>query len=284
MNEWRQGDIRKNISAIFAFIFLVAGQIPFVNLIMNHFTGTGLGESLAGLSRIYGNILLMPAMILFLISVTSVMRKAIPRGRRLLYILAGIGVPLCIMLLTLAGGTLPPMRSLFALPLAFAFMLFFLIKMYKKKASTVIICLALLVAAYQAQISAQLFYSDQMRYNDDVRIAYELNNLITPVQPDGRKLPVVLIGPTQTASRFHSNFLQGEYIGLSLFGVKDSPYLTTVHGLAFMRTLGINYSLPNDNQLAQALKEAVSMPAYPDPGCVKRMRDFIVVRMSETLY
>jgi hypothetical protein len=51
-----------------------------------------------------------------------------------------------------------------------------------------------------------------------------------------------------------------------------------------MRTLGLNYDLPNDSQLMQGLKEVASMPAFPEPGCVKRMRDFIVVRMSETLY
>jgi hypothetical protein len=161
-------------------------------------------------------------------------------------------------------------------------MLFFLGKTFKKKAAVVVACLALVSAAYQAQISAQLFYSDQMRYNDDVHLAYELNNLIIQAQPADRKLPVALIGKYNTNSRLHANFLEGEIIGSSVFTGHGRQ--TTVPGLAFMKSLGINFDMPNDTQLNQAIREAVSMPVYPEPGCVKRMRDFIVIRISETLY
>jgi hypothetical protein len=208
------------------------------------------------------------------------------------------------------------MRTNYALPLATAFMLFFLInnlapknevvvsvrnlsscqrhagtsypshtiKAYKKKMAVVVACLALLSAAYQAQISAQLYYSDQMRYNEDVRLAYELDNLITQVQPKGKKLPVALAGLYHSGSRFHANFLEGEMLGNSVFRQGPSIYQSTDGGLAFMKSLGINFDMPNNSQLNQALREAASMPAYPDPGCVKRTRDFIVVRISETLY
>jgi hypothetical protein len=50
-----------------------------------------------------------------------------------------------------------------------------------------------------------------------------------------------------------------------------------------MKSLGINFDKPNNSQYEQALKEAETMPAYPEPGCVRRMRDFIVVKISETL-
>jgi hypothetical protein len=197
--------------------------------------------------------------------------------------LAGIGIPLCIILLAVMGGNQPPTRTLYALPLASAFMLFYLIRICKKKTVAVVTCLSLLVAAYQAQISAQLFYSDQVRYNEDVRFAYELNNLITQVQPDDKKLPVVLIGMYQGAKRFQTNFIQGEFIGRSIFEWSDKPSDITVSGINFMRSLGINYEIAEENQIEQALKEAVLMPPYPDPGCVKRMQDYIVVKMSETM-
>jgi hypothetical protein len=175
------------------------------------------------------------------------------------------------------------MRSLFALPLAFAFMLFFLIKTYKKKAAAVVVSLDLLVSVHQAQISAQLYYSDQMRYNEDVRLAYELNNLITHIQPANRKLPVAVVGKYSADSLFNANFLLGEVIGDSLFSGRDIES-TTEQSLAFMKSLGINYDMPNNIQLEQALKEVASMPAYPDQGCVKRIRNLIVVRVSEILY
>jgi hypothetical protein len=287
MNKWGDASFGRNIYIVFLFIYIIIGQIPFVqnivDMILSRFIGTGTIEYLARISRIYGNVLLLPAVVFFLISVTSIMRKTIPRGRRFLFLLAGIGIPLSIIFLAIAGGTVPPMRSLFALPLATAFMLFFLIKTYRKKAAVVVACLTLLVAAYQAQISAQLFYSDQMRYNEDVRIAYEFNNLIISEQPVNRKLPVALVGSYRTSLRFHANYLIGEVMGRSVFSGGDT-YNTTLHGLAFMKSLGINFDMPNNRQSDQAFKEAESMPAYPDPGCVKRMRDFIVVKISDTMY
>ena len=291
MNQWGQVPIRRNILNILFFGYTVTiGNSHLMQSIVNPLiasyarTGMGAAEAIANLSRVSGNILLLPVTIFFLVKITTVMRKTIPSGRRLLYTLAGIGIPLCIMLLAIIGGNRPPLRSLYALPLAFAFMFFYLIVSYKKRIASVIACFALLAAVYQAQITAQVFYSDQIRYNEDIRLAQELNNLIIQVQPDNEKLPVALIGRYQAASIFRTNFLQGEVIGHSVFEWANIPSDTTKRSLAFMKSLGFYYDMPDNEQLDQAHKEALLMPAYPDPGCVKRMRDFIVVRISETLY
>jgi len=292
MNQWGQVPVRQNIINILLFGYInTIGHIPLVQsiikpLIASHArTGMQAAEYITMLSRVSGNVLLLPVTVLFLVKITAVMRKTISSGRKLLYMLAGIGIPLCIILLAIMGGNRPPFRSLYALPLAFAFMLFYLIISYKKRLAAVIACLALLTAVYQAQITAQLFYSDQLRYHEDVRLASALNDLITQVQPDNEKLPVALVGKYQMASVFRTNFLQGEVIGRSFFeGDSPEPSGPIKRGLAFMKSLGFYYDLPNADQLVQAHKEALMMPAYPDPGCVKRMQDFIVVRIAETLY
>jgi len=163
-------------------------------------------------------------------------------------------------------------------------MLFFLIKTFRKKAAVVVTCLALITAVYQAQISAQVFYTDQVRYNDDVHFAGELNKLITQAQPEDKQLPVALIGKYFTVSRFQENsfFLDGEIIGSSVFTGHGRQ--TTLPGLAFMKSLGYNFERASDDQINRAFMEAVMMPPYPDPECVKRVDDFIVVRISEQLY
>jgi hypothetical protein len=272
MNRWGQASFHNNITRIIAFFFIIKGKIPFIN--------TAVDDNL----RVNGNILMLPVTVFYIISVIIVMRNTIPSGRRFLYLLAGIGVPLTIIHLAVAGGSVPPWRSQLSLPLAFAFMFLFLIITYKKKMATVVACFALLAAGYQAQISAQLLYSDQMRYNEDVRIAYELNTLITRAQPGNRTLPVAYVGRYDAASRFQTNFLQGETIGNSFFGAGRDVEQSTLEIWAFMKSLGINFDMPNARYWDQALKEAASVPPYPDPGCVKRTRDFIVVRLTETLY
>jgi hypothetical protein len=299
MNLWGKLSVRDNIIRILSLGYtLTVGHIPLFQSIINPIiasyaglhsrTGIEMIEFSANISRVHGNILLLPSALFFLIKMILVMRRTIPSGRRLLYMLAGIGIPLCIILLAVVGGTRPTIRTLYALPLAFAFMLFYLIRTYKKKAVAIVTCLSLFIALHQAEITAQLFYSDQMRYNEDVRLAYELNELITQVQPKNEKFPVVIAGRYQIASRFHTNFLQGETIGDSHFEI---PILSPEHTagrtglvLVFMKTLGINFDMPDGNQIGRAIKEAASMPPYPDPGCVKRMQDYIVVRLSENLY
>jgi len=290
--EWvKETPLKQIILRILLLGYTISiGQIPIVqnivNPIMLQYARTGLRgvENIIIVSRLLGNIFLLPIVIIFLTKIYVVMREIIPRGRQLLYMLAGIGIPLSIMFLSIVMGNKPPIRSLYALPLASAFMLFYLIKLYKKKAALIITCLSLLLSIYQAQITAQLFYSDRLRYDEDVRLAYGLNNLITQVQQENDKLPVVLVGRYRTASRFQTNFIQGEVIGHSIFEWSNNCIDTSSRGLAFMKSVGFNYDMPDENHTEQALKVAVSMPSYPDPGCVKRMKDYIVVRISDDLY
>jgi hypothetical protein len=287
MVKWRQRPIGESIMNLFFFMYyLTIGHIPFVSnifepVIQNH-VKIPLYDSKT-MSVYMGNVLLLPAAIFFLISIIMVIKKNIPSGRRLLYALAGIGIILSPMLMDIAMGGAQFIRTHYALPLAFAFMLFFSIKTYRKEAAIVVACLSLLMAGYQAQITAQLFYSDQMRYNEDVRLAYELNERINELQPAGnRKLPVALIGRYSASSRFKTNFLEGENMGFSSFG-NGFHYQRTRRALAFMRSLGIDYRDPSSKQLEDALKEAADMPPYPEPGCVKLADGFIVIRLSKSL-
>jgi len=297
--QWGRVYIRDNIIKILSLGYtLTVGHIPlfqtFVNPIIANYakeysrSSIEMLELAANMSKVFGNILLFPSALFFLIKVALTTRKTIPSGRRFLYMLAGIGIPLCIILLAILTGTRSVMRTLYALPLSFAFMLFYLIRTYKKKAATIVTCLSLIIAVHQAQITAQLFYSDQMRYNEDVRLAYELNHLITGVQSKTEKLPVVFTGAYMVSSQFKANFIRGESIGGSFFDVSFRFPKNTIRRtyivLAFMRSLGINYAMPNENQIERAIKEAASMPPYPDSNCVKRMQDYIVVRLSEDMY
>jgi hypothetical protein len=291
MNRWGKASVFKNFMSVISMGYiLTVGDIPLVQSIINpiisreHMAGISAIEYFAVLSRAFGNILLLPAIVFFLIKITTNMRKVIPSGRRLLYMLAGIGIPLSIILLSIVLGNRQTIRTLYALPLAYAFMLYYLIGKYKKKLALGVACLSLLAAVYEMKTTAQLFFSDYMQYNDDVRFAYGLSDMITQVQPYNEKLPVVLCGLYQGVSRFQPNFIRGETIGVSSFGQGSNSLGTTIYALSFMNSLGINFDMPDKNQAEQAFTEAALMPSYPDPECARRMQNFIVVRISETMY
>jgi len=293
MNNWGKKPFIDNILQIILFGYIITvghirqAQDIVIPIILNYAQPeTRKIEALINASRSTGNIMLLPIVAAFFVKLNSVIRKKFPRGRRFLYALTGVGVPLCIMALTLAGGNIPPVRSLFALPFATAFMLFFIIRTSAKRTAAAVSVIALSIALYQAEISAQLFYSDQIRFNEDVRLANEFNNMILRAQPDGQKLPVAFVGRYQTDSVFQANFIKGQVIGHSLFEFAYfGPASTTEHALNLMKILGMRFDAPaGEEQFGAALEEATSMPAYPDPACVKRTLDLIVVKVSDRMY
>jgi len=225
-------------------------------------------------------------MVFFLIKIIAFMRKEIPSGRKFLFTLASIGVPLSIAFLAILGANVPPSRALYSLPLAYAFMFFYLIKSSRKTTAFVLACFALFGVVYQAQTTAQLFYSDHVRFNEDVRIAHEINNLIMQIQPDGEELPVAFVGWYRGVdTRFYesANSLRGQGIGHSFFSrsVHNPIHAPPRLDLIFMRTLGFHFDLPDMEQLVQAHKEAETMPSFPSSGSVRQMQDFIVVKLSD---
>jgi len=217
--------------------------------------------------------------LLFIIKSIDIARKKFASDKKILYIIAAIGIPLSIMFLAILGGWVPFMRTMFVLPLAFAFMFFFLIKNYSNKYRIAIVCFALFSATHQAQITAQLLYSDQLRYNEDVRLAYEIRDVIFRASPGNENLPVAIIGRSKVSEKFHANanFMQGEIIGHSIFEWEN----TTFTCLGFMRNLGIHFNSPNREQIERAIHEAAYMPSYPNPGFVKKLPDVIVVKLSD---
>ena len=248
MNLWGKIPVKENINRI---LLMLAGILSIGN--------------------IFGNILILPIAVFFMV-------KVIKCKRQFIYIFIGICVPLSIMFLAILGGNVVPLRAMYVLPLAVAFMFFFLIETCSKKVASVVVILALLTAVYQAQITAQLFYSDQMRYNEDVRLAYEICDMIIKTYPDNN-LPVAIIGQYRIAEKFQANFLQGEVIGHSFFEHQAMAGEVIGRSLSFMRTLGINFNAPNNEQIQQALNEARFMPPYPHPLCVKKLPNVIVVRL-----
>jgi hypothetical protein len=220
--------------------------------------------------------------LLFVIKIMRCRDKEI-LGKRFLYIMAGLGIPLSIMVIPIIGGGVVPTRTIMTLPLVLAFMLFYLINTYKKQAAIAITCLALFIAVYQARVTSHLFYSDQMRYGEDVRLANDIKHLVEQVQVDNKNKPVILFGNYKISKCFRSdhNFLPGEAIGHSVFDFAANPIQTTENGLGFMKTLGISFKLPNRDQLARATKESEIMPSYPDSRCVKLMEDYVVIKLAD---
>ena len=283
-------DIRSLILGFLRYVFIITiGGSPLVQEIsarfLAQFARTGMNAFITAFeqARIFGNIMLLPLMAVFCVKIGNNANRKIAAGNRLLFFLAAVGVCVVSFILPLMPGG-QKMRSQFALPFATAFMIFYLINECQKYLAKIIFAIALLTAFYQAHISAQLLYSDYVRYTIDVQLSIDLDKRILSVQPESGKLPVALVG--KYSPSITHNYIKGEALGISLFGwaTTESYSESGGHGLPFMRLLGQNYELADYSQMENARTAALGMPSYPDPGCVKRLPDVIVVKLSDSVY
>jgi hypothetical protein len=282
--KWFKRPLIETILAILLLGYILTiGNIPFVQQIVYPMIEglTKLPEApsilkITDSARTYSNILLLPAAVLFLILIAKKAGGQIPKGRRLLYVLAGIGVPFSIIAHAVILGSVPGYRALWAAPLAAAFMCFYLIKTWKKKAAFVLSFLVLIISARQMQTSSLAFYTDKVQYEEEVRLAADLNRLIQDVQPETGKLPVAMVGGYDFLV---PNVILTEVALARSFAFSGYSRLSVP--LIFMNHLGWQYDIVDDSQWKMILAEAASMPSYPDSSSVQRRGDVIVVKLSD---
>lgn len=294
---------------ILVYIVVCCGYMPqrlpyFIETVNPSFYACGMHtpQALLELTKAFGNPLLLPAISLFIIQTIKISRDRKDDTERWLTLLIGIIIPISgFSLLILLGGRFLT-RAMWALPLVSAFMFFYLLDVYKNKKTLYVACfiLALIISIRQAQITAQLFYTDYLRYMADVRLAHEIDRTISQMDFD-RQLPVVFIGRYKLP--YQKNLLYGDAIGRSMFdamfdiiepsGFKDpkekDPMEFVEHKRVFMHTIGINlgskWSWPNDEERSKQMKIAndiaVSMPAYPKDDYIKQNKGLIVIKLSE---
>jgi hypothetical protein len=279
---WGTMPIKKGIINILVHGYMITiGHIPVIRKIVEPIiaksaqSGMQTAAFVSSMAQILGNIFLLPVAFLFITRIFAIIRKKIPSGRRITYFLAGISVPLSLLFLSILSGNFSPTRAQFVLPFAFAFMVFFLLNNYKKHVVTIITIMAVLISVYQTEVSAQLFYSDHLRYQDDLYLAMDLDRRIAPLQPEIEKLPIAFVGTHKIIS--HASDLSGQEIGRSLFESYDQ------RGIEFLYSLGKKYKAPDENQREQAKYIAESMPSYPSDGCVRLAQNMIVIKLSNDL-
>lgn len=135
------------------------------------------------------------------------------------------------------------------------------------------------VGFVQGSVSNRIFYTEQVIYEQDVRLAAQLAERIGEVaNTEHPSEPVVYIGThtaTGNADTYKSNDL--DLIGRSVMEISFS----TMHGDSvknqFMGTQGYSFALPNAQQEKEAEKVAQSMPHWPAQGSVQKINGIIIV-------
>ena len=193
--------------------------------------------------------------------------------------------------LTLVLGERPVIRGQLALPFTMAFMAYLaglLLRESKKGiltsvGKTILFLLCFTAIWQQTDITCRLYYSDAVRYQEDLWLAGNLEqDIIKFTGKCDYAGTVVFVGKRNAPGNCAS--LTGDVMGQSLFAwdteVEPVNYWSSSRIIGFMHCMGTNYQAPTSDQTAQAAARALEMPCYPAEGSIEWCGDFLVVKLS----
>lgn len=143
-----------------------------------------------------------------------------------------------------------------------------------KKIKGIIMTVILCIAMNQSYTVVRLFTSEQLKYEDDVKLArkisVEIESLGLGELPE---YPVVLVGR-------HTSYIPdkvvGEFIGVSWFEFGGN----SSRAIGFMKTLGYNYIEPTQEQISEGYEIAKNMESWPSSNSVQFKNGLIIVKLS----
>lgn len=225
------------------------------------------------------------SIILLICSVFYIIKR---KNGAILFLLANISFLISPFFLSIAFGSQTVPRAQLQFPLVIAIgtyvILFFLEKgNYKIIKLITAICFCI-VAFHQAQITSKFFYSDYIRYQQDVALANKITYKIDEIQAEyDKNYPVVFIGKYE--HKLPSSCIKGEAIGASFFNwyPEQSTWEATDRVLSFMDSLGYNYRFPSEKEMDKGRMNSKNMPSWPNKDSVKLEDGIIIVKLSDSV-
>jgi hypothetical protein len=133
-----------------------------------------------------------------------------------------------------------------------------------------------LIVLYQTKEMTRYFYFEKLRYDADIRIAY---NIMDEIEKQNGSLnkPVVFIGPFSNSANIRFGYVFFSHDRWTI----PERMMDGKRILGFFRQLGYNMrpvSLQSDLDIA--LNESQNMPSYPKDGSIKFFDSFVVVKFG----
>jgi len=222
----------------------------------------------------YGNFYNLGYGIALLLIVMYLIKNKINKKNisSIFYLLAIIISPFLLSLLT---GQAETIRAQFALPFSIAFICCYLYdqNIIKNKIKHTVLILLILS---QFLITIQLFYSDYIRYQEDVLLAEQIMEKITPLLTEEKR--VVFLN---TYSHDEKLITKGETMGYSFFEW-DKTTEIGVNGrvTGFLGTLGYHLTYPTIEDVKKAKELELEMETWPNQDSILEYDNLIIIRLS----
>lgn len=207
----------------------------------------------------------------------------------ILYVLAFLYCMASPFFMTILMGNEPTVRTQLLLPFVMGFFLQYLTgKISRSESKTMWYVKGIAIVAVgavtmnQSLLTARLYYTQYMQYEEDVQLAGKITDRIEQLGlGEVPEEPVIFVGsrtPQKNPSCIESDQL--ELIGKSFFEVSFGTNHGTWVMHNFLVTQGHPYVLPTSEQVQLADSVAEDMPSWPDKGCVIEKDGVIVVKLK----
>lgn len=246
------------------------GQMPVIECIKNILRYIRYG--LFGDGLFYSKIFLICVIILITYTIINLFTKS--RDKFLFTCSVGVFIASPYLLSIYIGDGLIP-RMQFNYQFVIAFTIYMVAYIFKSKnIKSLIIIFALCLGLNQSNVVAKLFTSEQLKYEDDVKLASEISQRIETLDlGENSDYPVVLVG-RHTANI--PNKVVGEFIGVSWFEFGGN----SLRAIGFMNTLGYDYIEPTQEQISEAYEISKDMEVWPSKNSVQFRNGLIIVKFS----
>ena len=146
-----------------------------------------------------------------------------------------------------------------------------------------VVAISIFTVWQEADVTCRLYYTDAVRYQEDLQLAghleYDIARFTGDCNYDGT---VVFVGKRNATGNCAS--IRGDVMGQSLFAwdtdVEPKNYWSSGRIVGFMHCQGANYKAPNVEQVEKAVKYAKNMKCYPADGSIGMYSDVVVVKLS----
>lgn len=197
-------------------------------------------------------------------------------------------------LMTILQGGEPAVRSQFVLPAMTCLQALLCLWLAQDIAVTVktagrvilagVLFMSLICGLGTAKTTWSLYYTDQLRYEQDVLLGRTLIERIELIcAQESEHPPVVVVGTRPFQG--NSSCVQGQVMGYSIFDwdatVEPIPFWSTRRVLGFLNVLGADYNMVSADRLEEALGYSANMPSWPAEDCVRIYNGMVVVKLSE---
>ena len=214
------------------------------------------------------------------------------REKKKCYFMYLLALAFCMIspfLMTLLLGTAPMIRVEIMIPFVTGFFIQYMVNTLSpdsgkimKGAYVAAVTVVFFFSMYQSLLSARLYYTQYVQYEEDVRLAVKITDRID--QLDCGEEPeesVVFVGsrmPQRNEVCIADEEL--ELIGKSFFEMSFSTNHGTWVMNHFLDTLGYSYEMPEAEDIAVAEEAAQNMPSWPDSGSVAMKNGVIIVKLG----